>query len=371
MSAEFLFASCQPGAERALKNDVARRQPHLRFAFSRPGFVTFRIADAEQRHTTTVASVFARTSGRSLGKVGGADTAARARAFWHELQARLAPAVLNRARHLHVWLRERPLPGDEGFEPTLLAPAAAAGEALLAAQPPGTAPLVLNDTARIGDVVLDCVLVTPNEWWLGSHTVASVEQRWPGGVPPLVAPRRLISRAYLKILEALLWSDLPVEAGDRCVEIGSAPGGACLALLERGCLVVGIDPAEMDPLVLAQPGFTHVRARAKDAKHAVFRDCRWLVMDANVAPKYTLDTVAAILARPQVRPEGLILTLKLTDPGLAAQLPAFAARLERCGYKHIRMRQLSFNRQEICVIATAPGVATKDAARLQRHGDSH
>jgi 23S rRNA (cytidine2498-2'-O)-methyltransferase len=361
MPADFLFAVCQPGAESALKIDVARTQPELRFAFSRPGFVTFR-AGTSSAAPGVVDSAFARTSGHSLGKVVGVDDAALARAAWEAIATGLPAETFAAARHLHVWPRDRPLPGDDGFAPALLAPAQAAAEALHAARPVDRTPreLAVNETARDGDVVLDCTLVTPGEWWLGWHAVERVEQRWPGGVPPLVAPRRLISRAYLKISEALLWSQLPVEAGDSCVEIGSAPGGACLALLERGCLVTGIDPAEMDPLVLAQPGFTHVRSRAKDAKHAVFRACRWLVMDANVAPKYTLDTVTAILARPQVRPEGLILTLKLTDPKLAAKLPDFAVRLARCGYGRIRMHQLAFNRQEVCVVASEP------VPRLQR-----
>jgi len=34
------------GFEAALKQEVARRSPDLRFAFSRPGFVTFRAPDS-------------------------------------------------------------------------------------------------------------------------------------------------------------------------------------------------------------------------------------------------------------------------------------------------------------------------------------
>jgi len=224
----------------------------------------------------------------------------------------------------------------------------------LAAQPAAVAPaaLALNEIARKGELVLDCVLVEPLEWWFGWHRADAVATRWPGGVPPLIAPKRMISRAYLKILEALLWSELPVGEGDRCVEIGSAPGGSCLALIERGCIVTGIDPAEMDPLVLAQPNFEHVRAKAKDVKRSVFRDCRWLIMDANVAPKYTLDTVEAIVTAPRARPEGLVLTLKLTDPKLAANLAAFERRMRTWGYAQVRMRQLTFNRQEICAVVT-------------------
>jgi 23S rRNA (cytidine2498-2'-O)-methyltransferase len=123
-------------------------------------------------------------------------------------------------------------------------------------------------------------------------------------------------------------------------------------LLERGLVVTGIDPAEMDPLVLAQPNFTHLRARVKDVKRSVFRDCRWLVMDANVAPNYTLDTLDGLLTQAGVRPAGLVLTLKLTDARLAEKLPAVAERIRRHGYRRVRMRQLAFNRQEICAVVT-------------------
>jgi 23S rRNA (cytidine2498-2'-O)-methyltransferase len=145
------------------------------------------------------------------------------------------------------------------------------------------------------------------------------------------------------------------------VEIGSAPGGASLALLERGCVVTGIDPAEMDPEVLAHPQFTHVRARSRDAARSVFRDCRWLVMDAHVAPNYTLDAIEAILRQSGVRPAGLVLTLKLTDFALADDLPELAERLCNLGYARVRMRQLAFNRQEVCAVAQEP--ATRAAAR--------
>src|SRR5688572_17996771 len=46
MSARFVFAATQSGAERWLKNEVAREHHELRFAFSRPGFVTFRLPEA-------------------------------------------------------------------------------------------------------------------------------------------------------------------------------------------------------------------------------------------------------------------------------------------------------------------------------------
>ena len=253
-------------------------------------------------------------------------------------------------QHIHVWQRERALPGDERFDAASEQLAANIG-ALLVEHYKGAPPAV-NTPAATGDLVLDCVLVERNEWWLGWHRARWPETRWPGGVPPLAVPQRLISRAYLKILEALEWSELPLSPGDRCVEIGSSPGGSCLALLERGLLVTGIDPADMDSAVLAHPSFTHVRARAKDVKRSVFRDCRWLVIDANVAPNYTLDTLEGVLTKGGARPEGLVLTLKLTEPSLAEKLPALGERLRRFGFRRVRMRQLAFNRKEICAVVT-------------------
>ena len=349
----FLFAACQPGSEAALKGDVARRHPTLRFAFSRPGFVTFRLADDDADATSpALRSAFARTWGYSLGKVADVDANELARDFWTLIAAEHASHDIARFQHLHVWRRDSALPGDEGFDPTAVAPARETGALLLERRPKSATPLSLNAEVPPGQAVLDCVLVEPQEWWVGWHRAESPETRWPGGVPPLSAPSNMISRAYLKIEEALRWSELPIKSGDRCVEIGSAPGGSCAALLERGCIVTGIDTAEMDPAVLANPRFTHVRARARDVPRAVFRDARWLMSDANVAPKHTLDTVEAIVTARDVRLEGLVLTLKLTDPRLAAELPAFHKRIRGWGYEHVRARQLAFNRQEVCVVAT-------------------
>ena len=70
---------------------------------------------------------------------------------------------------------------------------------------------------------------------------------WVGGVPRIAPPEEMVSRAYLKMAEALEWSAIPLARGEVCVELGCSPGGAAQALLERGLFVIGIDPAEVDP----------------------------------------------------------------------------------------------------------------------------
>lgn len=358
MSSHFLFVVCQVGSEATVKSEVARKHPEFRFAFSRRGFLTFRIPDEVARDRKfELNCAFARTWGFSLSKAVGTDGQQLARDFWKAFVERYPTDVLTQFQHLHVWQRDRFVPGDSDFEPGITPLSEGIGELILDQQPKVESAwsLSLNEVAQVDDRVLDCVIVEPNEWWFGWHRANVVETRWPGGVPVIDSPENMISRAYLKIEEALRWSELPVQPGDRFVEIGSSPGGSCQALLDRGCLVTGIDPAEMDPLLLAHPNFTHLRSRAKKVERNDFQSFRWLAMDANVAPKYTLDTVEAIVTQPGVRIEGLLLTLKLTDLALASDLPAFHKRIRSWGYRRVRARQLAFNRQEVCVIATDLG----------------
>jgi 23S rRNA (cytidine2498-2'-O)-methyltransferase len=59
-----------------------------------------------------------------------------------------------------------------------------------------------------------------------------------------------------------------------------------------------------------------------------------------------------VVAAPGVAIDGLVLTLKLTDLSHAAELPAFHKRIRGWGYPRVRARQLAFNRQEVCVVAS-------------------
>jgi 23S rRNA (cytidine2498-2'-O)-methyltransferase len=71
----------------------------------------------------------------------------------------------------------------------------------------------------------------------------------------------------------------------------------------------------------------------------------------NVAPSYTLDAVESVVTHKDLSIRGLILTLKLADWSLVDDLPACVERVQAWGYKDVRLRQLAFNRQEICLAA--------------------
>lgn len=347
--AGFLFVTCQLGAERAVKGELAVGWPEFRLAFSRPGFLTFKLP-AEHRLMADfeLDSVFARAYGFSLGKVTGDDLRRRAEGVWELLGGRPV-------RRIHVWPRDAAQPGFNDFRPSIT------GEAVEAAREIGRRcpnPEMLVDRAddlirpaQRGEFVLDCVIVEPDQWWVGYHRAGSVTSCWPGGIIPLELPAEAVSRAWLKMEEALRWSGLPIAGSARCAEIGSAPGGSSQALLDRGMLVTGIDPAEMHPAVLGHANFRHVRRRAAAVRRRELRKVRWLTADMNVAPNYTLEVVESIVSHPQVNIRGMLLTLKLPDWKVASEVPELLERVRGWGYNIVRGRQLSQHRQEFCVAA--------------------
>jgi len=69
---QFLYVTCQQGAEPALKAELAVELPEARLAYSRPGFVTFKLEKPiEKPKQFRLRATFARSYGFSLGKVSG------------------------------------------------------------------------------------------------------------------------------------------------------------------------------------------------------------------------------------------------------------------------------------------------------------
>src|SRR5262245_48924986 len=97
----FLFVTCQVGAEGAVKHEIARDWLALRFAYSRPGFLTFKLpAGMPFADDFDLKSVFARAHAFSLGKAAGMTPEEQARSVWELLGGRAVD-------ELHVWPRDR------------------------------------------------------------------------------------------------------------------------------------------------------------------------------------------------------------------------------------------------------------------------
>lgn len=202
-------------------------------------------------------------------------------------------------------------------------------------------------SAKILEVIID----EPNRWWIAAKYAQKSYDFWPGGVPDLFFPDEVISRAYYKIAEAFEWGGIQLRPGEKVVEIGASPGGACQWLLDRGTKVTGIDPAEMDERIANHPNFTHWRNRSREVKRRAFQGFRVLVCDANVTPNYTLDTVEAIVMYPTSRFRLLVLTMKLPDWEHAQKIPEHLERVRSWGFESVEARQLGHNRREYCLLA--------------------
>jgi len=336
----FLLATCQGGAEATLAERVARLLPGTRRGAWRRGLVTFRLPPTvslpdDPLSGTLSDAIFARTACHCLGQVTGDDDRTRVAAL-------LALLPVADYRHLHVWPRDPA--GCAG--PADHADGSRATRAVIAAAFPG---LRATD-AVTGEFVIDVVIDGPDRWWVGWHRVATASSALPGGIHPRSLPSEAVSRAWLKLDEALASFAIAIGPGERAVELGAAPGGASQRLLDAGLDVVGIDPALVDPVVASHPRFTHWRKRARDVRLRDFRGFDWIVADMNIDPTSTLEAIGRVVTAPGVRPRGIVATLKLPDWSRAAALDGWLAEIRAWGYLP-RARQLSTAGREVCVVA--------------------
>ena len=353
----FIFVCCQVGAEGALKKELARDYPHLKFAFSRPGFLTFKSTTSELGLDFSLESVFARAYGLSLGQIG-TEEISKIRETARSLKGE--GSLLG----LHVWERDFYPPGEEplGFiAGNLSGPL----EQELRKQDPQL--FESSEKAQVGQVILNVIVLDPGKAWMGVHLQGPENQPgghkpWPGGKPSLALPAGSPSRAYLKLEEALLWSGAPLRSGDTAVEIGSAPGGASFALLNHGLSVVGIDPGEMAPQVLNHPRFRHFQQPVNSIlREDLPESIQWVLLDMNVQPQISLFAVDRLVSRMKDSVLGVFLTLKLNQWKIADEIPSLLEHVRAMGMVQVKAAQLAYNRQEITVF----GLTRKGSQRSQ------
>lgn len=331
MPISFIFATCDKDASPVFKHEMSQKYPEFRLAYSRPGFLTFKIETRKTLDSTfELDTVFAHAYGISLGKIETQDVPTAAR----QIKVRAGELGINQA---HVWSRDSSTEDEAAL--------------LHALQEQGLK--VNGQVPPIKEQVLDVILVSPSEWWLGLHTHTKNHRPWPGGCYPLKLPAEAPSRAYLKFSEALDWSELKIKPKDVALELGSAPGGASLVLLERGLQVVGVDPADMSSAVTKKSGFVHLRRQAlqvcaKDLKNPP----RWLIADMNISPEELFKVVSKMRALAAF--EGALFMLKLSDWKVAHKIPDWLEQLRKKeGWAQVKAAHLFHNRREVCVVCLA------------------
>jgi 23S rRNA (cytidine2498-2'-O)-methyltransferase len=356
LTSEFVFALCQRGAEVALKREAQRKLPGYAPAYQRPGLVTFR-TPTPVTPESELPLAFARASGMSLGAVRDSSAALERVRTLFEQRSLVRPCLQVVERELY-----RADEAPRGFTPGALAQA---HEAALR----GAAPELfsLDATPAPGQLVLSVIVAPDDPWVLGLHRHVRGRCPHPGGSYPVQLPEHAPSRAFAKIEEAVRAFELPLWPGDVALELGAAPGGAALALLQRGVEAVGVDPAEMDPFVLRFTGPQGARLRHIQKPMAALlrselpQHVDWLLLDVHLAPQVALRTVRKIASWFRDDLLGAVLTLKLNDWAFADQLDSFLAQVQEMGLIAPRARQLASHRQELCIA----GLTARGRARLR------
>lgn len=328
----FGFAVVNVGAERALEAEIKHVEKGAKLAFTRPGLVTFKAGGIDERFAS--ASVIARVRGLSLGMAESIDDVLRF--------AGDKPAVL------HVFARDTTEDGASEVDDAW---------AVEVRGKLGASRRFVTDRApKNGERVLDVICAATEATFVGAHLHGPGRWAYAGGRVAIEVPEAAPARAYRKLEEALAWSGLRLKSGASAVEIGAAPGGAALALARRGIFVLAIDPAAMDPGVLAfeGPGGARVTHLAKAASgidpEEIPKKTDVLLMNANLAPPIALRCFAHVAAIASAA-ETAILTLKIHDDAMLNAIPKQLARLKALGWTDVIATRLPSNRSEICVVA--------------------
>lgn len=314
-----MFALCNPGSETALKLEAETMALGWRSGYQRRGFVTFKADALFSLDSLDVETACARRLCLSLGKAATREEAER---------------LIDASKIHHAKYFDRKMQGVAG-----------------------------GDSPEIGELIGTVVELGPSEFWAGLHRHALFVSPDPAGDSGIEMPADSPSRAWLKLEEAVRFFDLEFTPRDIVVELGCAPGGVVLALLNRGVSVIGVDPAKMADVVLRsaiadrqkapkdRPWFYHCRKPAALAsKRDLGKDVTWFMSDMNQAPDVVLKECARFCAMaPSIR--GVLITLKLTEITQVVDKAQWFASLRGMGFKTVRLQQLSVHHKEFALLA--------------------
>ena len=147
------------------------------------------------------------------------------------------------------------------------------------------------------------------------------------------------SRAYLKLWEALTIIGCQPGPGERCLDLGSSPGGWSWALQRIGAHVVSVDKAPLAPDIARLPGIEHRLESAFALDPRAIGPIDWLFSDVACYPARLLALIERWLAAETCR--RFVCTVKFqgaTDHDTARRFAAIPGS---------QLRHLFYNKHEL------------------------
>ena len=242
--------------------------------------------------------------------------------------------------HVQAWA-----PDADPYQP-LQATAASLGEAVALALE-GAGVESPEKARELGAWLGQLCVLGPEQVAVGAVRAGEALSLGPGGRRRMWRESGSLSRAALKIEEALDRLGLSPGKGERCVDLGAAPGGWTQRLLARGARVIAVDPAKLAPELQKHPKLTHVQESA--FSFSPDEPVDWLFCDMAWRPL----EVAQLLAKWARKgwADYLVANIKLPMNDKNPVLWRVRHTLAEAGWKELRIRQLYHDRDEVTVLA--------------------
>jgi 23S rRNA (cytidine2498-2'-O)-methyltransferase len=201
--------------------------------------------------------------------------------------------------------------------------------------------------ASLTEQLAQLCLFSPEEAAIGVVAARDAVTQAPGGRLRMRRGGKAPSRAAMKLDEALETLGYGPERGDRCADLGAAPGGWTQRLLERGAKVIAVDPGPLRPDIAAHAKVEHLRESA--FRYEPDAPLDWLFCDMAWRPL----EVAQLLAKwgRNHWADALCANFKLPMRDKNPILFRIRHLLEESGWMRLRIRQLYHDRDEVTVTA--------------------
>lgn len=168
---------------------------------------------------------------------------------------------------------------------------------------------------------------------------------WSGGMNRYSREGNYISRAQFKLVEAFEAFDLRPVRGSRALDLGAAPGGWTMVLLDLGYRVCAVDPAPLDDRLVKRKSLTYVKGTAQHFLRESKGQFELLVNDMIIDARESAVLMNQFAERLSAGGHA-IMTVKLPRKETVKRMKSALKLLER-EYEIMGVKQLSQNKSEV------------------------